>query len=105
MSLKMSLLEPIASDRRVDFRVTMYNPDLMRQTHGRGRHQYLIAREVIEADVVINVPKLKTHRKAGITGALKNLVGINGNKDYLPHHRLGGVGQAAIVIREGTCSS
>jgi uncharacterized protein (DUF362 family) len=84
-----SLLEPIAQDAP-RFRVTMYNPDLMRQTHAPGRHQYLIAREVIEADLVINLPKLKTHKKACITGALKNLVGINGNKDYLPHHRLGG---------------
>jgi len=84
-----SLLEPIVRDAD-RFRVTMYNPDLMRQTHARGRHQYLIAREVIEANVVINLPKLKTHRKAGVTGALKNLVGINGNKDYLPHHRRGG---------------
>ena len=84
-----SLLEPIVQDA-ARFRVTMYNPDLMRQTHAPGRHQYLIAREVIEADTVINLPKLKTHKKAGITGALKNLVGINGNKDYLPHHRRGG---------------
>jgi uncharacterized protein (DUF362 family) len=84
-----SLLEPIARDAE-RFRVTMYNPDLMRQAHAPGRHQYLVAREVIEADIVINLPKLKTHKKACITGALKNLVGINGNKDYLPHHRLGG---------------
>jgi uncharacterized protein (DUF362 family) len=84
-----SLLEPIAEDAE-RFRVTMYNPDLMRQTHGLGRHQYLISRQVIEADVIINLPKLKTHNKAGITGALKNLVGINGNKDFLPHHRFGG---------------
>lgn len=84
-----SLLEPIVRDAD-RFRVTKYNPDLMRQTHAPGRHQYLIAREVIEADVVINLPKLKTHKKACVTGALKNLVGINGNKDYLPHHRLGG---------------
>jgi hypothetical protein len=68
----------------------MYNPDLLKRTHGLGKHQYLIAREAIEADVVINVPKLKTHRKAGITGALKNIVGINGHKEYLPHHRKGG---------------
>jgi hypothetical protein len=40
--------------------------------------------------VVINVPKLKTHKKACITGALKNMVGINGHKEYLPHHRKGG---------------
>jgi len=72
------------------FRVTMYNPDYLNRTHSRGRHQYLIAREVIEADLVLNLPKLKTHMKAGITGALKNLVGINGNKEYLPHHRKGG---------------
>jgi uncharacterized protein (DUF362 family) len=84
-----SLLEPIARDAD-RFRVTMYNPDLMQQTHAPGRHQYLVARDVIEADVVINLPKLKTHKKACVTGALKNVVGINGNKDYLPHHRLGG---------------
>lgn len=82
-------LEPI-SDAGGKFRVTMYNPDLLQQTHGPGRHQYLVAREAIDADLVINVPKLKTHKKAGITGALKNLVGINGLKDYLPHHRKGG---------------
>ncbi len=84
-----SLLELMAGDAD-RFRVTMYDPERMRQTHRAGRHQYLVAREVMEADVVLNLPKLKTHRKAGITGALKNLVGINGNKEYLPHHRKGG---------------
>jgi uncharacterized protein (DUF362 family) len=86
-----SLLEPI-SNTRSEFRVTMYNPDLLQKTHTRGRHQYLVARDVIEADVVINLPKLKTHKKAGLTGALKNMVGINGHKEYLPHHRKGGSG-------------
>jgi uncharacterized protein (DUF362 family) len=84
-----SLLEEI-TDEKSEFRVTMYNPDLLKRTHARGRHQYLIARDVIEADVVINLPKLKTHKKAGLTGALKNMVGINGHKEYLPHHRKGG---------------
>jgi hypothetical protein len=63
---------------------------LMAKTHHPGVHQYLVAKEVVEADVIINLPKLKTHRKAGITCALKNLIGINGNKEYLPHHRVGG---------------
>lgn len=84
-----SLLEPITDDKD-DFRVTCYDPRLMAKTHGRGRHRYLVAKAVVEADVVINLPKLKTHKKAGITCALKNLIGINGNKEYLPHHRLGG---------------
>jgi len=84
-----SLLEPI-TDEKDDFRVTCYDPRLLAKTHGRGRHRYLVAKDVIAADVVINLPKLKTHKKAGITCALKNLIGINGNKEYLPHHRLGG---------------
>jgi uncharacterized protein (DUF362 family) len=84
-----SLLEPI-TDESGAFRVTCYDPRLMQKTHAPGRHQYLVARAVLDADVVINLPKLKTHKKAGITCALKNLIGINGNKEYLPHHRIGG---------------
>lgn len=84
-----SVLEAISAADS-EFRVTMYNPELMKRTHGPGRHQYLIARDIIEADVVINVPKLKTHMKACVTGSLKNLIGINGHKEYLPHHRKGG---------------
>lgn len=89
---KESLLEPIsaAADK---FRVTMYDPDKMRRTHAPGMHKYLVSRDILTADLVINVPKLKTHKKAGITGALKNVVGINGNKEYLPHHRMGGAAQ------------
>jgi len=83
-----SLLEPIAHD--ANFRVTQYPPAELARTHGPGRHQYLVYRDIIEADVVVNLPKLKTHKKAGITCALKNLIGINGNKEFLPHHRLGG---------------
>jgi hypothetical protein len=83
-----SELEPITGRDR--FRVTMYNPDELQQSHYSGHHNYLIAREVLDADVVINLPKLKTHKKAGLTGALKNVVGINGLKNYLPHHRYGG---------------
>ncbi|HXG45158.1 MAG TPA: DUF362 domain-containing protein [Gemmatimonadales bacterium] len=84
-----SLLEPVSGERAA-FRVTQYDPDRMAATHRPGRHQYLVARVVMEADVVVNLPKLKTHRKAGMTCALKNVVGINGNKEYLPHHRVGG---------------
>jgi uncharacterized protein (DUF362 family) len=86
-----SLLEPITHEE-CEFRVTMYPPDLLKRTHSPGKHQYLVARDIIDADVVINAPKLKTHKKACLTGALKNVVGINGHKEYLPHHRKGGAG-------------
>ncbi len=83
-----SRLEEITTSRS-DFRVTMYDPESLRRTHDMGKHQYLVAREAIEADVVLNLPKLKTHKKAGLTAATKNIVGINGHKEYLPHHRKG----------------
>src|SRR5262249_24439200 len=38
---------------------------------------YAIARSYLEGDVFIGVPKLKTHGWAGITAALKNLMGLN----------------------------
>ncbi len=36
---------------------------------------YTIARAAREADVIINLPKLKTHHLTGITGAVKNMFG------------------------------
>lgn len=57
--------------------------------HSNGKHEYCISRSVLEADVVINMPKIKTHKKAGVTLSLKNLVGINGDKNFLPHFRIG----------------
>jgi uncharacterized protein (DUF362 family) len=57
--------------------------------HTNGRHEYLIAGSAIAADVVFSIPKMKTHKKAGVTGGLKNLVGVNGDKNWLPHHTEG----------------
>lgn len=57
--------------------------------HRGNRHEYLLCRTPMDADVFINLPKLKTHKKVGLTCALKNLVGINANKNWLPHHTEG----------------
>jgi uncharacterized protein (DUF362 family) len=57
--------------------------------HGPGRHCYSLSRTVLEADLFLNVPKLKTHRKAGISVALKNVVGVTNKKHWLPHFRAG----------------
>ena len=84
-----SLLEPLCT-RGASFRVGDYDPRELACTHCAGRHQYLLCREAFDTDVVISLPKLKMHCKAGLTGALKNLVGLNGNKDFLPHYRFGG---------------
>lgn len=57
--------------------------------HSGGKHEYCIAGTILNSQLVINVPKIKTHKKSGVTLCLKNLVGINGNKNFLPHHRAG----------------
>ena len=72
-------------------RITNYNPDELLKHHNSEKHEYLIAKEVLDADVIINMPKPKAHRKAGITGGMKNFIGVNVRKEYLPHHRLGDV--------------
>ena len=84
-----SCLEPI-SGKGGHFRITSYNPLDLAKVQRSGMHQFLLCREPFESDVILNLPKLKTHSKAGITAALKNLVGINGDKNFLPHHRVGG---------------
>jgi len=89
---KESYLEPITDAKKNVFRVTDYDPDKLAESHRPGVHKYCITKELFNADIVISLPKVKTHQKAGITAALKNLVGVNGDKDYLPHHRIGGSG-------------
>ena len=53
--------------------------------HSSGNHIYEINELPLLADVIINLPKPKTHRLAGITGACKNFVGITFEKASLPH--------------------
>lgn len=88
---KESFLEPISSKEPI-FRVTNYDSAKLAESHTIGKHKYCLAKELFDCEVIISLPKIKTHQKTGLTGALKNLVGLNGDKDYLPHHRVGGTG-------------
>lgn len=83
-----SHLEPIAADSP-RFSIHDHDTSLTSGGHRSGDHRYLVAQSILNADLVINLPKWKAHSKAGLTGALKNLVGINGDKSYLPHFRRG----------------
>ncbi|MBN2280400.1 MAG: DUF362 domain-containing protein [Candidatus Marinimicrobia bacterium] len=69
--------------------ITDYGYGTVPRHHNAVKNEYLIAREILEADCIINLPKMKTHRKAGITCAMKNLIGINGDKSWIAHHRRG----------------
>ncbi len=71
----------------------LYGADYCRsetvRAHAGNRHEYMIAPAVLASDVVISVPKLKVHRKVGTTLNLKNMVGINADKNHLAHYRVG----------------
>jgi uncharacterized protein (DUF362 family) len=71
------------------FRVLDYDPRRIERCHGSGRHVYLINRLILESNVIISIPKLKTHEKVGFTGGIKGCVGTVGHKDCLAHHRFG----------------
>ncbi|MCR4965144.1 MAG: DUF362 domain-containing protein [Bacteroidales bacterium] len=94
-----SYLEPVSTEEN-KFRVTCYDPDRMAEVHHKGMHKYCIAKDVFDYDVIITIPKLKTHRMAGMTNALKLLVGINGDKDFLPHHRVGSLQEGGDNYKE-----
>lgn len=66
-----------------------YDKGVVNRHHSGGKHEYLIAGCAIKCDVVFSLPKWKTHKKAGITASLKNLVGVNADKNWLPHHTEG----------------
>jgi uncharacterized protein (DUF362 family) len=87
-----SFLEEVGQYWR-QFRIFDYDPTNLHKNHYLGTHKYLVSGSVLDADVIVNIPKLKTHGKCGVTGSLKNLVGINGDKAYLPHFRTGSPGE------------
>ena len=68
--------------------------------HNERQHIYSIANTILQADAVISVAKLKTHRKAGVTLSLKNAVGITNEKRALPHHRVGSPSQHGDAVAD-----
>jgi len=57
--------------------------------HNPSTHSYIVSRSVLNADTIINVAKMKSHCKAGISLTLKNMIGTVYEKDCMPHHRPG----------------
>ena len=66
-----------------------YDRHVVNDHHHGEQQEYLLAGASVRCDLFINLPKLKTHKKTGLTCCLKNLVGINGDKNWLPHYTEG----------------
>ncbi len=76
-------------DKNKTYYGAFYDTTETNDHHRGGRHEYAISKTPIDADVFIGIPKLKTHKKCGLTVNLKGLVGINANKNWLPHYCIG----------------
>ena len=59
------------------------------EAHFDNHHKYNLANSILEADLIINLPKMKTHKISGVTLALKNLIGLTNKKYWLPHYTEG----------------
>jgi uncharacterized protein (DUF362 family) len=83
----------------------LYGADYDRQEtirhHRTGCHEYLVSKTILGADVLVSVPKLKVHRKVGVTVNAKGMVGINGNKNWIAHFRIGSPSQGGDEYPEG----
>jgi uncharacterized protein (DUF362 family) len=91
LHLDKSFLDDIVKDYK-KFGAPGYGTKTTSSQHKRiGEHYYHIPNTILAADLFINVPKIKTHKKAGITVAMKNLIGINGDKGWIPHFRRGSI--------------
>ena len=77
-----------------------YDISQTEEHHRPGRHEYLVANTFLQADVIINVPKWKTHKKSGLTVWIKSAIGICGDKNWLPHHTEGTPAQGGDQFAE-----
>ncbi|MCX6020422.1 MAG: DUF362 domain-containing protein, partial [Chloroflexi bacterium] len=84
-----SLFEEISDDWNKYRSTAVYYENVMVDFHRPGKHLYSMPNTLLNADLVIFVAKLKTHRKGGVTLCLKNAVGTTNEKRALPHHRVG----------------
>lgn len=69
--------------------------------HSGDRQEYEVSRTVMNAAVVISVPKMKVHKRSGVTLNVKGLVGICTNKNFLVHYILGEPSKGGDQIPDG----
>lgn len=70
-----SMLSPVGHLAHL-FRLPHYRHGDTDPYHNQQINRFVVPHSIVDADVIINIPKMKTHCKAGITAAMKNFVGI-----------------------------
>lgn len=86
---KDSCFSNLSKKRYKNLRVADYHHKIMFKYHNTDKNEYIVTKKMLEADVIINMPKPKTHKLAGVTIAMKNFVGFVTRKECLPHYSVG----------------
>lgn len=78
MALVESGMGPALADARLEFADLNYEEVAWMPNAGRVSELdgFWFPKSVVEADVIVSLPKMKTHHWAGFTAALKNLFGV-----------------------------
>ncbi len=78
MALVESGLQDALDDARLQFVDLNYSPVGWIKNAGRATalSGFFFPQQVLEADLIVSLPKMKTHHWVGYTGALKNLYGV-----------------------------
>lgn len=84
-SLKVSGLEDVAKQEGAV--IKNFDKEGVVEAKGLGGESMYLAKPVFDADVVINLPKLKTHMAATFTGAVKNLFGCVPGQKKAEYHK------------------
>jgi Uncharacterized conserved protein len=63
-------------------------PTIVNVPHGKKLKQISLGRSIIDADIIINMPKLKTHKYALLTCALKNMFGTIPDPQRIIYHQV-----------------
>jgi uncharacterized protein (DUF362 family) len=66
-----------------------YDTSEVNDHHRAELQEYRLSGTALSADLILDVPKLKTHQKVGVTLALKGVVGLNCGRNWLPHRTQG----------------
>ena len=84
---KQSLLYGVKNYKK--FYGADFNREETIKHHHNDIQEYLISKTILSADAIISIPKLKVHKRTGVTLNIKGLVGTCVNKNYLVHYVLG----------------
>lgn len=79
-----------------------YDTDEVNRHHRGATHEYQLSATAMQADVIIDVPKMKSHHKVGVTLALKGVVGLNCGRNWLPHRTQGSPNQGGDQFAESS---